>query len=483
MRAANRALLGILCAALSACTTLTPDYRRPDGAVINQPSAQGAFASHAAVVDTPAIDQWWILYGDSKLNELVGRALAANTDVRVATANLARAQSGLQVARDARMPQVGVQAGPGFGRSSAEEKVAQGPLDSGYIYSVDASVSYQVDLFGQVRRAIESATANSDAAQAAVAATRMTIAAQTVQSYIAACSAGRELAVARRSIELQRQASQLARRRFEAGRASSLDVTRSLTQEERIGAAIPVFESRRQEQLYRLAVLTGATPSDFPRDLAECAQEPALAQPIPTGNGAELLARRPDVVFAEAQLRAATADLGVATANLYPRVQLGLSGGSVGRAINFLSEDTLKFSIGPLISWQMPNRARAKAQVAAAQASIDAAYARFDGTVLAALKEVESALTIYQRDIERMIRLRAAQENASKSSRDARRLFAEGRDSFFSVLDADQKLVAVEQELAVQQSTLAGDQVQLFLTLGGGWQASAPPNPQYNSIN
>lgn len=456
---------------LAACTVLTPDYQRPTNSVYVRPDVQGRFsaADHAPVTVAPAIDQWWRLYHAPQLNSLVDQALTANTDVRVAVANLARAQAGLDVSRDARLPQLGFQASSAYARDSAEEQLVAGPLPNERIYSLGASVSYQVDLFGQVRRSIEAASANVDAARAARAATRMTVAAQTVQAYIGACAAGRELEVARRAIDIQVQETNLATRQYSDGRNTSLDVTRSTTQEQQLRSTLPVYESRRKESLYRLAVLTGLPPDAFPANLAGCTQEPILAQPIPTGDGRALLARRPDVARAEAELRQATANLGVVTADLYPRISLGASGASVGLMKNFNSDDTYKFSIGPLLTWQFPNRRRAKATIAGAQAQIDAAFASFDGVVLGALREVESGLTTYGDDLQRLSGLRATEQSAQRASNDARRLYQAGRSGFLPVLDADRSLLAVQQSVAAQQTQVATDQVQIFLALGGGW--------------
>jgi multidrug efflux system outer membrane protein len=466
-----RALSLVALLVLCACTVLTPDYRRPPDAVMARPDVQGSFHADAntAVSAAPAIDKWWRLYNSPQLNGLVDRALTANTDLRVAVANLARAQAGLDVSRDARLPQAGFQASGSYARDSAEEQLVAGPLPNERIYSLGASVSYQVDLFGEVRRSIEAAGANVDAARAAQAAIRMTVAAQTVQAFIGACAAGRELEVARRAIDIQLQATRLASRQFSDGRTNSLDVTRSTTQEEQLRSTLPVYASRRKEALYRLAVLTGLPPADFPPNLSDCSQEPSLAQPIPTGDGRALLARRPDVARAEAELRQATANLGVVTADLYPRISLGASGASVGLMKNFNSDDTYKFAIGPLISWQFPNRRRARATIAGAQAQIDAAYARFDGAVLDALREVESGLTTYGDDLQQLSGLQATERSAQRASDDARRLFAAGRSGFLPVLDADRSLLAIQQSVAAQQTRVATDQVQVFLALGGGW--------------
>jgi outer membrane protein TolC len=264
---------------IAGCTALTPDYVRPANAVYVRQDVQGAFAAAAnpAVSAAPALDQWWRLYNTPQLNSLVDQALAANTDVRVAVATLARAQAGPDVSRDARLPQVGFQASGAYARDSAEEQLVAGPLPNERVYSLGASVSYQLDLFGQVRRSVEAANANVDAARAAEAATRMTVAAQTVRAFIGACAAGRELVVARRAVDVQLQATRLASRQYADGRNTSLDVTRSTTQEAQLRSTLPVYEGRRKESLYRLAVLTGLPPAQFPSSLAECTQEPTLA--------------------------------------------------------------------------------------------------------------------------------------------------------------------------------------------------------------
>jgi outer membrane protein TolC len=173
---------------------------------------------------------------------------------------------------------------------------------------------------------------------------------------------------------------------------------------------------------------------------------------------------------AELELRAATARIGVATGDLYPHVSLGASLGSVGLAERALSGDTYKFSLGPLIRWQFPNRGRVRARIAAANADSDAAFARFDGTVLNALRETESALTVYARDLDRTAALRDADAQAAKAARDAETLFRAGRTGFLPVLDAQRTAITAEQALAAAESRLSADQVQLFLALGGGWQ-------------
>lgn len=454
---------------VSACAPLTPDYRRPDNAVANRIDATGAFQATGQTSPGVPLDRWWTDYNDPALTEAVTDALHANTDVRAALATLARASANFDRVRDARLPQLGLQAEAAYARDSAEEQLTAGPLPNERIYALGASVSYQVDLFGQVSRSIESAGANRDAAVAAVAATRATVAAETVRAYLDVCAAGRELAVALQAVSIATSQTQLARRRTTGGRSAVLDVTRASSQEAESRAALPPLEARKRAALYRLATLTGTPPAGYRAQVEQCVQEPVPAHPIPVGDGATLLKRRPDVVMAEALLHARTADLGVVTANLYPRVSLGVSSASVGLMSHFMDDDTYKFSLGPLITWQFPNRRRAEADIRGSEASIDEALARFDGVVLDALREVETILDGYARDIDQLHALRTAQRSAIRAQAEAQALFDGGREDYLAVLDAERTRVGADQQVAAQQTVIAHDQVTLYLALGGGW--------------
>lgn len=463
-----------LAALLAACATAGPDYHRPAAAIAERPAANASFVSgnETAFAPAPLPDHWWQLYRDPALDRLVGEALANNTDLRVATANIARAQAALDLAEDDRRPQTALSAAPGYARRSAEEELLPGaPLPSKFVYSASGSVSYQLDLAGQVKRAVEAADADLAASMAARDSVRVTVAADTTRAYLDACSTAREIAVAKRAVALQARTSELTRRLVRAGRGISLDTTRSAAQEAQVRATLPGLIAARQVALFRLATLTGKPPAEIDAAAAACTTEPRLDRAIPIGDGAALIARRPDIRRAEWELHAATARLGVATAALYPRITLGASLGSVGLARNALAGDTFKFSLGPLISWEFPNRGRIKARIAATQAEIDAGYARFDGAVLGALRETESALTVYARDLDRRAALADAQQAAAKAASDAERLFRAGRTGFLPVLDAQRTAIAADQALAAAESKLASDQVQLFLALGGGWQA------------
>lgn len=470
---ATRAGVAAAALALAGCTVSGPDYHRPAAAVADRPAATGAFVGgqEKAFAPAPLPDHWWRLYDDPVLDRLVEEALRANTDLRVAAANIERARAMLDNVSDDRKVQTGLEAAPGLARPSPEGALMPGAKFPPFaLYSVAGSVSYQLDLAGQVRRAVEAASADVAASTAAYDGVRVTVVADTTRAYAAACAAGEEIAVAERMLALTRQQSALTRRLIRGGRGIATDALRSHGREALVAASIPPLLAARRVALYRLATLTGKPPAQFDTTVAACRAAPRLTSPIPIGDGAALLARRPDVRRAEWQLHAATARIGVATAALYPRISLGASVGSTGLDSHFLTGDTLKFSLGPLINWEFPNRGRVRARIADAQAQADAAYAGFDGVVLTALRETESALTVYARDLDRQAALTQARDQAAGAVRDATRLYRAGRTGFLPQLDAQRTLVEAEQALAALRGQLAADQVQLFLALGGGWR-------------
>ncbi|MES1265221.1 MAG: TolC family protein, partial [Variovorax sp.] len=223
------------------------------------------------------------------LDGLVHEALAANTDLRAAAGNIERALAGLDYADAARNPTTSLLATTSYGRRSAEEELRPGKaLPNNAVYGLGASVSYQVDLLGQIKRTIESAQADTGAARAAYDATRVTVVAETTRAFLDVCSFGREIAVADRSVALQEKSTGLTQTLFRGGRGNTLDVTRASAQTDQVRAILPVLNAQKRVALYRLAVLTGHAPEDFPGDVQSCEQEPQLTHPIPVGDGASL---------------------------------------------------------------------------------------------------------------------------------------------------------------------------------------------------
>lgn len=470
-----RPLLTSLLALMVAGCATAPVYKRADDAAINRASANAAFqnSDNAAFAANAVPGDWWKLYNDDRLNGLVTSALAANTDLRAATARIERARIGLDLAKDEAGLTTEMSAAVEYSQPAAQEYLRLAEhLPSDFLYSAKAGVSYQVDLAGQVKSAIDAAHFDVAAAQAAYDAVRISVVADTTRAWLDSCATGQQIAIARQGLALQGESSQLTRRLVIAGRGGAPDVTRSGGQEAQVRAVLPALLAAHQAALYRLAALTGRTPAELPAGLNDCSALPKLARPIPVGDGAALLQRRPDVRAREAELKAATSRAGVANAALYPHITLGASVGSVGLVSNFLRYDTMKYGLGPLISWDFPDHKRAKAEIAAAESQISEAEARFDGAVLNALRETETALNAYARDLDQRAELQSAHDHAVQALTETQRLQKAGRIGVAPVLDARRQVVQAEQALATADTRLAADQIQVFLALGGGWQTN-----------
>ena len=465
----RRLLVIALLATIAACKAVGPDYRSPEP---NAPAQRPFVTQSPAFNGDQPPGRWWELFNDATLNGLVQEALTANTDLRVAAANLARARAVLREARGARLPTTNLQAGATYGQQSGSTIPIPGVQnDPGFIYDAGLDVSYQVDVVGGVRRGIEAARADVGAVQASFDVTRISVAAETARAYADACSAGGQIRVAQESIRVQERTFDLTRRQFQAGRGTLLEVGQAGSQVDQIRATLPSLEAQRQSALFRLALLTGKAPGEVPEAAKTCATPLRLDRPIPVGDGASLLARRPDIRRAERELAAATARVGVAIADLYPRISLGASLGSTATSPGGLvSGSGFRFSLGPLISFSFPNQSIARARIRQAEASADASLATFDGTWLNALRETETNLTTYARELDRRTLLRRARDQSAEAARVARLRYNAGRENFLIVLDAERQLAQTNGLLAQSEAVLSNNLVSVFLSLGGGWQ-------------
>lgn len=439
--------------------------------------AQTPFVSGTSPVfsgDQPP-GRWWSLFADPLLDRLIEQALAHNTDLRVAAASLRRARAVLRETRTGRFPTATFNASATYSRQSGDQIGFSGAGGEGESYDVGIDASYQLDLFGRLRRAIEASRADAEAAQAAFDLARITVAAETARAYAEACSAGRQLAVARETVRIQEQTFDLTRRLLEGGRGTALETSQAGAQLEQVRATLPTLEGQRQTALFRLAVLTGRPPAEFPTEVSTCETSPAVARPIPVGDGASLLRRRPDIRRAERELAAATARVGVAIADLYPSISIGGSLGSSATSLGGLGSGSgFRFSLGPLISWSFGNFGTGRARIAQAEASAEGALATFEGTWLTALEETESALTRYARELDRLAALRRARTQSAEAARIARLRFQHGREPFQVVLDAERVLAQADAAVAQSEAQLSDYLVALFLALGGGWQEQPP---------
>lgn len=463
MKSAILATLSAL--ALAACAA-GPDYVAP----IAPPKAAVAFATAnpATLAAAPKSD-WWRMYRDPVLDGLVADALAANTDLRVAVARLDSARAALREARVDREPQAGVNASGAYGRVSQLQSLPGADRERA-TFDAGLDVSYEVDLAGRVRRNIEAARGDVGAAQADADAVRVAIVAATTRAYVDAASAAERLAVAERIVGLLDRSALLTRKRVEAGRAAKLDEVRIAALRDQRAALVPQIAAERQAALFRLATLTGRTPQELPAAAAARTRAPRLDQPIPIGDGAALLARRPDIRAAERRLAAATARIGVATSDLYPRIALGASAGSTAANLGDLfTGGPVRWLLGPLLNWSV-NQSAARARIAGAEADTRAALAGFDRSVLVALEETETALSTYARELDRRARLQSARDNAAAAARITRARQREGQIDFLEVLDAERTFADADAELALADARIASAQIDLFRSLGGGWQ-------------
>jgi outer membrane protein TolC len=248
-------------------------------------------------------------------------------------------------------------------------------------------------------------------------------------------------------------------------------VARATSLRDQQRALIAPIEQIRDAARFRLATLTGRTPAELPDDIARRGTTLRLNQPIPVGDGRALLARRPDVRAAERRLAAATARIGVATADLYPRITLGGSISSTGNSLgNLFGAGPLGWLLGGLISWNFPNQEATRARIQGARADGDGALASFDGTVLRALEETETALSAYAHELDRRTALQSARDQAAIAARIARAQQKAGRTDFLDVLDAERTFAETEAALAEADARITDAQVDLFRALGGGWQ-------------
>lgn len=449
-------------AALAGCA-MSPSRPAPVPQAVVDPAHPSFSLSDGALVSQDKLPpRWWQLYADPALNTLVESALSANSDIRVAEANLRRAAAFVQEARAGRKPTTTVSA------SAAATKVGGFTRDAahGLGYDLGFGVSYPLDLGGGIRQGIAAATADREAAEASRDQARVLVAAAMTRAYLAVCAANRSIAATQQVLDVQQETLQVTRTLAEAGRGTDFDVSRARAAANQSQAQLPALRARRQAALFEIAALMGRPATAYPGDVADCPRPPELLRPLPVGDGVQLLRRRPDVRQAERQLAAAHALVAVEQADLYPQIALGGSLGVAGPH----AAPAFGGSLGPLITWRFPNRHVARARIAQAGANADAALASLDGTVVQALSAIETALSAYAQEIERTGSLKRARDDAALASRQANTLFTFGRIGFIDVLTSEATLADAETRWAAAQAELDATRIDVFLALGGGWE-------------
>ena len=474
--ARSPALLAVL--ALLAGCAVGPQYHLPTPPAGSETPLVSIRPEAETTAQPP--DDWWRLYQDPVLDRLLNEAFAANTDLAAAEANLSASRAVLEAARAGRYPATTAEFGAVYGRDPVTNEILEidghKPVTT-WVFDDVFDVSYELDLFGRVRRSIEASHADAQAAAAARDGLKITVAAETTRAYAQICTLGEQLAVARHSLDVVAHEAEITRQRHDAGANSRFDVLRAEGLVAQVRSNIPTLEGQRRAAVFQLAALLGRTPANAPVDAEACVTAPGLSAPIPVGDGATLLKRRPDVRAADRRIAAATARIGVATSDLYPRISLTGFWGGGAADINDLTTNTgLIWGVGPKISWSFPNQTLPRARIRQARSGEAAALASFDSTVLQALKETETALTAYGAELDRRQALVEAQDKTHQAFDLAHDQFLAGSLSNLELLTTEQSLVAADSAVAVSDAALVQDQIAVFKALGGGWRGPSGPH-------
>lgn len=468
-------LVAALAAAMLAGCAVGPDYRQPDG--VGGAPVAASFVNDsttgAADADESRLANFWTLFGDRQLDDLVNEALVHNHDLRIAIANLRAVRALRQQSVFDLFPTVTADGSyvhalesqaqlPGVARSAREGDSVSAGFDA----------SWELDFFGRVRRKVEAATADEAASAAGVNDAQVSIVAEVARNYCVLRGLQSQLSVAERNAENQKQVLALTQVRLEAGRGNELDTARAESQLRTTEATIPPLHAAIATTLYRLAVLTGRQPGALDAALVAPQPLPEVVAPTTIGSPAALLRRRPDVRIAERNLAASTARIGVAVGDLFPRVTfigvIGYNARSVGDLGRAGSET---YSFGPSISWAAFDLGRVAERIRQARAQNESQLAAYERTVLTALEETEGALVSYHETRERAVRLAAAASASEKAERLARQRFEAGLIDFLSVLQAESDLLAAQNAVAQTETDLATATIAIYKALGGGWDA------------
>lgn len=460
-RFAVLAMLGVL----AACTR-QPAPAEPPAALLANPLA----SVPAGVSRQPLPEQWWALFQDPQLNHWVQQALAHNQDLAQAEANVQAMLAGIGEFDARRWPSTSMGFAATYGKTADDQTLAEATdsqAPAQWQFNPGIELAYQVDVWGQVRAAIERARAQAEASAAALDLVRLQVVAQTSRAYIDQCVYAARLDEAKQSLQTLDHSVQLSERQRQAGVATALDSERLLGLREQVRAQLPMLVARRQMALYELSMLSGQASVADP---ATCTTIPTLSAPLPAGDGWHLLERRPDVRQAERELQAASLETDIVRADLYPKVSFGASLTSSDHHLANLGDSrAVMFGIGPLIRWEFPNVKANRARVGKAEALQQAQVARYHGMALSALKDVRQALARYDGEQQRLQALDAALAHSQRGYALAQGNYRAGTVDGLALLDSERELIRLRGSHVEARGRLAQAQVNLFRALGGRW--------------
>jgi len=427
-------------------------------------------AQEAGLAENEAVEQYWTGFGDQLLDSLVNDALAHNNDLAAAEANLRAARAERRLAGFDLFPTVTAAAAYTHQLDAQQELPGVDQHDRQFD-TADAGFQglWELDLFGRVRRNVEAARADVGVAAATLQDARVSIIAEVTRNYFVLRGLQDQLDLTQRNADSQFASLKLTRVRLEAGRGNELDTSRAEAQWQTTLSSIPTLQTSIATTIYRLSVLTGRQPGALSAKLAP--------QPMPTlpalnsiGTPEQLLRRRPDVRVAERRLAGATARIGVAAGDLFPKVTLVGSIGYLAPTFGqFGQEDSRFFTAGPSITWAAFDLGRVRARIGSAEALTDAALANYQAAVLNALEDTEGALISFGRSQLRRDALQVAATASDKASDLARRRFEGGLIDFLEVLDAERTALSADLLLSQSRTDTATSLVAVYKALGAGW--------------
>jgi multidrug efflux system outer membrane protein len=451
---------------LAGCASVGPDYHAP----VEKPVAvHGVNGQQESTEGFQA--NWWKQFNDPTLDALIQRAAQNSPDLKIAYARLRESRALLGVAKSQQIPDVETVAN--YSRSRAQQPGFTDQRTTITSYQAGFDASWEIDLFGGVRRSVEAARADAGASEASLQDAQVTLFAEVARFYFDLRGAQLRIDVANRDIENQRESLRLIRARSDIGTGSEQDVASASARLSSVEAQLPVLQTLAQTDTSHLAVLLGERPGELDIDLSPQNFTP-IDVALPIGNAGDVLTRRPDIRIAERDLAAANARIGVAKADYYPHITLGgFLGFLAGRSNDFGGPSSRAWTLAPSITWSGLNVQRVRSNVKASEARADAALANYQRTVLQALEDVDNALVSYNLQRDRVQKLIDQVAQSRRAADLARVRYNEGAADFLQLLDAERTQLAAEDALADAQASINLRAVSVYKALGGGWQACA----------
>ena len=438
------------------------------------------FHSQAAGASVdPAVEQWWSSFHDPELDSLIERAVRANLDLKMAASRLLEARAARGGARAGLLPSAeatessqrvrgGLTQGI-FRPNAGSQSSLLAPFETN-IFQQGFDASWEIDFFGGKRHALEAATADAAATEEARRDTLVSLLAEVARNYGELRGTQQRLEIAGHNIDLQTDTLDLTKVRAEAGLGTQLDVERQASQLAATQAMVPALESATQMSIHRLSVLLGEEPGSLAGELTERKSLPATPPVVPVGLSSDLLKRRPDVRRAGAEVAAASARVGVARSDFFPKITLTGGAGRQGTSFSGLTLGAGNFfAFGPAIKLPVFTGGRLRANMEAQKQRLSQAQLAYQNTVLRSLEETENALTAYGHEQERRERLQAAAQASRLATHLANELYTRGLADFLTVLDAQHQQLAIEDDLVQSDTAVVTNLVALYKALGGGW--------------